>query len=149
MQQTSIVRAIGASTRIFELLERKPTIDPSVGVPVPSSTGDISFEEVSFAYPSRSQVEVLKDFHLKLNMGDNVAIVCVNQLLCCAGGVIIFIRLVQWDEWERKIKCSCAIAEVLRPYEWTNHVQRERYVIAKPVYAFAFNLTFSSRHSRF
>ena len=78
-KQTSIVRGIGASERIFELLERKPSIDPSIGIPVPSSKGTIRFEAVSFAYPSRTQVEVLRDFSFELNMGDNVAIVCVTR----------------------------------------------------------------------
>lgn len=69
------MRAVGAGTRIFELLERSPVVSLT-GEPVaPSRRGIVSFENVSFDYPSRPGVGVLKDFNLKLNVGESVAIV--------------------------------------------------------------------------
>ncbi|EJD08393.1 P-loop containing nucleoside triphosphate hydrolase protein [Fomitiporia mediterranea MF3/22] len=67
--------AVGAGIRIFELLERAPPI-PLSGEPVAlTRRGTVSFESVSFEYPSRPGVRVLKDFNLKLDVGEDVAIV--------------------------------------------------------------------------
>lgn len=75
------MRGVGAGERIFELLERRPIIPPDSGIPVkPARTGVVSFENVSFEYPSRKGVEVLKDFSLNLNVGESVAIVYVSPL---------------------------------------------------------------------
>ncbi|KAI5118306.1 hypothetical protein M0805_006474 [Coniferiporia weirii] len=71
----SIMRGVGAGARIFELLEREPMI-PQSGVPVSlTRRGPISFDNISFEYPSRKGVEVLKNFNLKLEVGESVAIV--------------------------------------------------------------------------
>lgn len=71
----NIMRAVGAGKRIFDLLEREPLI-PWQGVPVsPTRRGTVQFENISFEYPSRKGVEVLKDFELKLEAGESVAIV--------------------------------------------------------------------------
>ena len=70
------MRGIGAGTRIFDLLERKPLIDTSVGVPVdPKRRGPIRFEKVMFQYPSRKEVTVLKNLDLEINPGESVALV--------------------------------------------------------------------------
>ena len=70
------MRGIGAGVRIFDLLERRPVIDPGVGVEIDSTRrGAIKFEKVSFRYPSRLTVEVLKDLDLEINVGESVAIV--------------------------------------------------------------------------
>ncbi|KAI0090571.1 P-loop containing nucleoside triphosphate hydrolase protein [Irpex rosettiformis] len=73
---SSIMRGIGAGVRIFDLLERQPVIDPSAGVPVDSSRrGPIRFESVTFQYPSRREVTVLKDLDLEIKPGESVALV--------------------------------------------------------------------------
>ena len=70
------MRGIGAGVRIFDLLERKPLIDPEVGVPIDSARrGPIRFENVMFQYPSRKEVTVLKDLNLEINPGESVALV--------------------------------------------------------------------------
>ena len=70
------MRGIGAGVRIFDLLERKPIIDPDAGVEVEKNRrGPIRFEKVSFRYPSRPSVEVLKDLDLEINVGESVALV--------------------------------------------------------------------------
>ncbi len=72
------MRGIGAGTRIFELLDRKPAVQPGVGVPLdPKSTGVLRFENITFSYPTRNAINVLEDFTLEVKVGENVAIVCV------------------------------------------------------------------------
>ena len=69
------MRAVGAGTRIFELLEREPVV-PLTGQPFsPDRRGPIHFENVSFEYPSRKGTKVLKDFDMKLEVGESVAVV--------------------------------------------------------------------------
>ncbi|KAJ7578678.1 P-loop containing nucleoside triphosphate hydrolase protein [Mycena floridula] len=72
----SIMRGMGAGTRIFELLDRTPAIPPNKGIAVPSTrTGTVKFENVQFEYPSRKGVEVLKNFELEVGIGESVALV--------------------------------------------------------------------------
>jgi len=72
----SIMRGIGAGTRIFELLDRTPAIQPGVGVKLdPARSGPLRFENITFSYPTRNGVNVLEDFDLEINVGENVAIV--------------------------------------------------------------------------
>lgn len=72
------MRGIGAGTRIFELLDRKPAIPPNIGIDVPiTRRGPVRFEGIQFEYPSRKGVEILKDFNLEIGVGESVAIVYV------------------------------------------------------------------------
>ncbi|KAH7883273.1 P-loop containing nucleoside triphosphate hydrolase protein [Phlebopus sp. FC_14] len=73
---SSIMRGIGAGTRIFELLDRKPAIPPNQGLELdPTRRGVIKFENVGFEYPSRRGVRILEDFNLEVGVGESVAIV--------------------------------------------------------------------------
>ena len=73
--KASIMRAVGAGTRIFELLERKPIMKSS-GNTTPSASRDVvSFENVYFEYPGRKGIAVLQNFNLQLTVGESVAIV--------------------------------------------------------------------------
>ncbi|KAK7691345.1 hypothetical protein QCA50_004740 [Cerrena zonata] len=72
----SIMRGIGAGVRIFDLLDRKPAIPPDTGIEVePTRRGSIKFEKVSFEYPTRKNVTILKDLDLEVGVGESVAIV--------------------------------------------------------------------------
>ncbi len=60
---------------IFKLLDTEPRI-PHQGVEIPvQCRGDIAFEEISFAYPARSDVLVLKDFTFIVQPNQTVALV--------------------------------------------------------------------------
>ncbi|KIY65318.1 hypothetical protein CYLTODRAFT_379636 [Cylindrobasidium torrendii FP15055 ss-10] len=73
---TSIMRGIGAGTRIFELIDRDAIIPHEAGKPVdPSHRGSLVFENVRFEYPSRKGVEILKDLSLDIGVGESVAVV--------------------------------------------------------------------------
>ncbi|EMD33179.1 hypothetical protein CERSUDRAFT_118237 [Gelatoporia subvermispora B] len=72
----SIMRGVGAGVRIFELLDRQPAIPSESGAEVdPSRRGPVRFENVSFEYPSRKGVEILKNLNLEVKVGESVAIV--------------------------------------------------------------------------
>jgi ABC-type multidrug transport system fused ATPase/permease subunit len=70
------MKGVGAGTRVFELLERKPTIPTETGIELSAArNGDICLEDVSFAYPSRPGVPVLQGVNLTIKQGTSVAIV--------------------------------------------------------------------------
>jgi ABC transporter fused permease/ATP-binding protein len=69
------MKAIGASERVFELLDRAAPLEDGGGVALADVKGAIAFERLSFAYPSRSDVEVLRDFDLAVQPGEVVALV--------------------------------------------------------------------------
>jgi ABC-type multidrug transport system fused ATPase/permease subunit len=76
------MRAIGAGTRVFEVLDRQPLIPLQSGIELsPERRGMIRFEHVHFEYPTRKDIKVLKDFHLEVKVGETVAIVWVAKML--------------------------------------------------------------------
>ncbi|MHC4829134.1 MAG: ABC transporter ATP-binding protein, partial [Planctomycetota bacterium] len=70
----SFMRALGASDRIFELLDREPTL---VGGTLKPDTveGRVRFDHVDFAYPTRPDAPVLRAFDLELVLGGTTALV--------------------------------------------------------------------------
>jgi len=72
---TEFMNALGASERIFNILDTKPTIPYKGGQKLDSCRGEISFEDISFAYPARSDVFVLKNFSFNVQPNQTVALV--------------------------------------------------------------------------
>lgn len=71
---TSINTAVGASDRIFELLEVVPEIKDQPGAsPLPPVEGEVRFEEVTFAY--EDERNVLRDISFAIDAGQTIAIV--------------------------------------------------------------------------
>ncbi|KAJ8683403.1 hypothetical protein QAD02_019195 [Eretmocerus hayati] len=69
-------KALGASTRLFELIDRKPSIPIEGGKILDRELlGDIVFKNVSFSYPTRSDFMVLNDFNLHIPKNSNTAVV--------------------------------------------------------------------------
>ncbi len=68
------MRASGAADRVFELLDRKPSI-ASGGQSLPEVKGHVEFRDVHFAYPTRTDVPVLQGVNLELRPGEVVAVV--------------------------------------------------------------------------
>ena len=70
-----LMKGLGASSRLWELTDRKPLI-PSVGGIIPvNPIGQVNFEDVSFAYPSRPDQDILKSLSLDIPPKTVVAIV--------------------------------------------------------------------------
>jgi ATP-binding cassette, subfamily B, bacterial len=69
--------ASGAAERLFEILRVKPEITTPVSPrPLPEpARGDVSFENVSFAYPMRPGVSAIEGVSFSVRSGEKVAIV--------------------------------------------------------------------------
>ncbi|MEW5854099.1 MAG: ABC transporter transmembrane domain-containing protein [Myxococcota bacterium] len=68
-------RAIGASARVFHLLDRQAGVVKEGGQRLTSLRGAVRLEGVTFAYPSRQDVNVLHDVTLELQPGKVLALV--------------------------------------------------------------------------
>src|SRR5690606_9069558 len=74
----NIQKAIGASERVMEILdeqqEDKDLLRPEKNIENPIE-GTIAFEDVTFAYPSRREITVLKNVSFEAQAGEKLAIV--------------------------------------------------------------------------
>ena len=67
--------ALGASDRLFEILDRDPSIPVSGGRRLDVFEGHLRFKDVEFVYPSREDTAVLQGINLELQPGQVVALV--------------------------------------------------------------------------
>ncbi|XP_038296994.1 ATP-binding cassette sub-family B member 5 isoform X20 [Canis lupus familiaris] len=69
--------ARGAAFNIFQVIDKKPAIDnfSTTGYKPECIEGTVEFKNVSFNYPSRPSVKILKDLNLKIKSGETVALV--------------------------------------------------------------------------
>lgn len=71
----SLFTAKGAAKRTFQLIDREPRVPVSGGMQPEEMEGFIRFENVAFAYPTRPDVTVLKDFSVDIPKDKTVAFV--------------------------------------------------------------------------
>jgi len=69
-----LMRAVGASERVFQLLDRKPEVSSGTER-LPEVRGLLELSRLHFAYPSRPEVKVLDGIDLTLRPGEVVALV--------------------------------------------------------------------------
>ena len=70
--------AIGASERVFEIIEQKPVMDQQPGSDnkkIDKLQGHFGLHNLSFSYPTRPDELVLTDFQLSIKPGEKVALV--------------------------------------------------------------------------
>ncbi|MEO1482421.1 MAG: ABC transporter transmembrane domain-containing protein [Myxococcota bacterium] len=72
---TQFMRATGAAERLFEIIDREPAIANTGGETLGFVTGRVALENVSFDYPTRPDVPVLRDVELAVAPGEVVALV--------------------------------------------------------------------------
>lgn len=72
-----IQKAIGATERVFELLDETPEKINSIQnvAETPKIKGNVTFKNVAFSYHSRKEIKVLKDVSFTANFGQKIAIV--------------------------------------------------------------------------
>ncbi|RHZ80336.1 hypothetical protein Glove_137g129 [Diversispora epigaea] len=74
---TALANARGAAKKLFNVIDRVPVIDSSdpSGLKLKSVKGRLEFKNIDFSYPSRPDVQVLKNFNLTIEPGQTVALV--------------------------------------------------------------------------
>ena len=71
-----IQKAVGATERVFELLEEIPEkISNKHSDSIEKIRGNVSFKNVAFCYPSRKEIQVLKEVSFNADFGQKIAIV--------------------------------------------------------------------------
>ncbi|XP_026868099.2 antigen peptide transporter 1 isoform X1 [Electrophorus electricus] len=84
-----VKKAIGASEKIFEYVDRKPDIPPEGTLAPDALEGHVRFNNVTFAYPSRPGENILKGACLELKPGKITALVGPSD-----GGKSTIVRLL-------------------------------------------------------
>ena len=79
--------------RIFRIIDTQPSIPTTGGLWPTRCEGKVTFSQVNFTYPTRSDVPVLTDFSLTVEPNQTVALVgasgsgnifvCKECVLCC------------------------------------------------------------------
>ena len=71
------MKALGASSRLWEITDKEPVIPVGCGKPVGDGQirGDIHFENVTFSYPSRPDMTILKELNLSVPSDTVMAVV--------------------------------------------------------------------------
>ncbi len=75
---TAIAKACQAASELFALLERKPLIDLERSIKCPPKDelkGEVTFENITFLYPSRPDQNIFKDLNFVCEAGKTTAIV--------------------------------------------------------------------------
>lgn len=73
-QIAGIQRALGATDRVFELIDEEIE-DIDTVKEIQSAEGKIEFNHIGFSYPSRENFEVLKDISFTVEAGQTIALV--------------------------------------------------------------------------
>lgn len=70
-------KGLTAAENIFKLLQREPKIvnKPGISHAPLTAAGNVSFNSVDFTYPTRTEVQILKELELAVNEGQKVALV--------------------------------------------------------------------------
>ena len=68
-------RTVGASERILEILDEKDEVNLENSIEANPVKGNISFKNVNFRYPSRTDIEVLKGLNIDIDSGKKIALV--------------------------------------------------------------------------
>ncbi|GFN90381.1 multidrug resistance protein 1-like, partial [Plakobranchus ocellatus] len=74
---TAVLTAKGSAGTVFSIVKDEPPIDSSDpgGQKPQSVTGNIKFKDVTFSYPTRPEIKVLKNFNLSIEAGKTIALV--------------------------------------------------------------------------
>ncbi|KAA3682419.1 ATP-binding cassette, subfamily B (MDR/TAP), member 1 [Paragonimus westermani] len=96
------MNAVASAREIYGTIERKPAIDKdNQGVQLSDFKGNVTFHNVTFTYPTRPDIPVLKNFSLNLESGKSIALVGPS-----GSGKSTIVHLLQrfYDATEGQIK---------------------------------------------
>ncbi|XP_060754915.1 antigen peptide transporter 2-like [Neoarius graeffei] len=85
-----MLNSVGAAGKVFEYLDRKPEVSTDGTLEPEELKGHISFQNITFSYPTRPDRNVLEDFNLELNPGKMTALVGIS-----GGGKSTLVSLLQ------------------------------------------------------
>ncbi|KAG7222161.1 hypothetical protein INR49_016733 [Caranx melampygus] len=72
---TGLMQGVGAAEKVFEYLDRKPK-HPADGTEAPDTCmGVVEFKDITFAYPTRPEIDILKGVSFTLKPGEVTALV--------------------------------------------------------------------------
>ena len=89
---SDLMKAVGAAERLLSIMDRSPGLPaydaPDRGLTIPSFKGRVDFKDVSFHYPTRADVPILRELSLSLDPGQVLGLVgtsvCVRvRQECC------------------------------------------------------------------
>jgi ATP-binding cassette, subfamily B, bacterial len=88
---TQLLRAIGASDRIIQILNEESEVElkATEGKKL-NIEGNITYKNVQFSYPTRDDIEVLKGINLEIKAGQKIALVGTS-----GGGKSTIVQLLQ------------------------------------------------------
>jgi len=72
---TQILRAVGSSERLIEILESDSETQVDSQAPAINLKGNIRFKEVGFYYPTRPELKILDGINLTIDAGQKIALV--------------------------------------------------------------------------
>uniref|UniRef100_U3JL57 ATP-binding cassette sub-family B member 10, mitochondrial n=1 Tax=Ficedula albicollis TaxID=59894 RepID=U3JL57_FICAL len=74
---SELMKGLGAGGRLWELIERKPQLPFNEGITLGKDIfrGALEFKDVEFAYPTRPESSIFKDFSLSIPAGSVMALV--------------------------------------------------------------------------
>ncbi|XP_050533666.1 ATP-binding cassette sub-family B member 10, mitochondrial [Daktulosphaira vitifoliae] len=73
---SDINKGLGASSRIWEIIDRKPLIPIYGGIiPKKELKGDINFQNIAFSYPNRPDISIFNGLSLHIPQGKSYALV--------------------------------------------------------------------------
>jgi ABC-type multidrug transport system fused ATPase/permease subunit len=71
----SIQKAIGSTENLMKIIENESEKDIMLGQKTPVIDGKISFKNVHFSYPQRTEIEILKGINFEANPNETIAFV--------------------------------------------------------------------------
>jgi ABC-type multidrug transport system fused ATPase/permease subunit len=71
----SIQKAVGSTENLMNIINETTETEANKGTSKPAISGKVKFENVSFSYPQRSDIEVLKDISFEIDKNQTLALV--------------------------------------------------------------------------
>lgn len=115
---SQILGAMGASERVMNLLTTAPELEPKEEKKKNLLQGDIRIEDLHFSYPTRQDIEVLKDIHLHIVEGQKIALVGASG---SGKSTLAKLLLRYYPDYRGKITIGEDSAQEVNIIDYRNH----------------------------